>query len=1332
MKMKSMIFLILFTLTAFGQNGSWWEPANPVPGDTITIYFDPTQNPEMPNNVSTLTIHWGVNELGTGNWQAPPQYLWPPGTVLAPDGIAARSPMSLYSGTVWYIRIPTDSTIYSLHYVFNDGPPQSFGPNWAHNVGGSNWNIILEQVIQRLYPYVFLLDNRSYFLNYLNAPVTFGLIKGTFNGWGSQGADTLYSTGNPDVLGRRLEIPYNTVLQYKYHVNGLGNEDWINDPDNPHMNSADHNNSMLYFYPDSAGYFYHLEPQQGEIFSSGSGIAFQAQVQPGVSFSGVNASTIQVLLDGSNVAYQYDASTGLIYGSLNGVAEGNHLLQITARDSLDVDFRPAMIHFGVYPSGYDGLRVLDAVKDNTGTGSYQEPSGVVPGATDFTEFRLQVTPAHDSLKFSIALRELDFATRVGLYLMENTSGMPVPAEAGVNMLVREWNGYGVYLTLANPHDPNFDPNTENRLMIQRDPAQFGSSIVLNTAALGANRFEFALSLAELQQILGSFNHPWYVSAYTFLKDASGTVAVTPALGGDSTGWNPYVYDLLFCDYVLDVPLQERILANFNNVHLALPDGEGRGFLKFSPTDLDSTWGNLPPVVTILTRNAHTVLATKTVRGTVDDPAISQVIVSRNGTDTTVAVSNGEWSVELPLEEGDNLIQARASNGSSTGYSQPIIVNRWVDHNPRPQVVFINASGTMVLDASGSTDPDGDISDFYWEMDPNNPQNVTLSDPHQSVVSFPKPTVAGEYYFNLVITDAAGHRAFFRSFLRITDSTASMFSTDQSADWLKDAVVYEIYPRSFSARGDFQGVIQKLDEIADLGVNTLWFMPINESPDDHGYSVMDYYAIESDYGTLADFQQLVNEAHARGIRVLIDHVVNHSSLYHPFAQDMVDYRQDSPYWNYYEKRLIGDTNGLGYGHYPMAPPYVYTYYSNWFTLPNLNLGYADARKYFMDMAKWWVDSLKIDGYRCDVAWGPINRNYNYWEDWRAALKQLKPEALLIGELSATDFNYAFTNRFDAAYDWNLFHQGYRSIWNSLDLGYLHTLITNYGYWWPEYKYFFRFMENHDEPRYIADFGVEKTKLIAALHLTIPGMPLIYAGQEVGETSQRGLIDWSDPDSLRPYYRALIHARVRFPAFTRGNYKQIGTISLSKVYAISRQYQDNIVIALFNFKNNSQTGQFTITASQYGLNPNATYYLNDIITGEAIQTTGSQLGFQTVTLAPYQARVFILADSILTGISVPEQQPHTPRRFALYANYPNPFNPVTHIAFDLPRTVKVKLEIYNILGQRVATLLNKPLPAGHHRVQWNGRNAEGVPVSSGIYILHFKAGKFVKNRRMILLK
>lgn len=136
----SLILFILLVSGLLAQNGSWWEPAVPFAGDTITIYFDPTQNDEMPDNVSSLVLHWGVN-----SWETPPTNLWPPGTVLHTDGIAARSPMTQVSPNLWKIDIPTDSTIWEVDYVFNDGTPSNPGSHWAHSTGGTDWLIPVEQ-----------------------------------------------------------------------------------------------------------------------------------------------------------------------------------------------------------------------------------------------------------------------------------------------------------------------------------------------------------------------------------------------------------------------------------------------------------------------------------------------------------------------------------------------------------------------------------------------------------------------------------------------------------------------------------------------------------------------------------------------------------------------------------------------------------------------------------------------------------------------------------------------------------------------------------------------------------------------------------------------------------------------------------------------------------------------------------------------------------------------------------------------------------------------------------------------------------------------------------
>lgn len=134
------LIILFLNVSLYAQNGGWWEPAFPIKGDSITIYFDATQNGEIPDNVTSLVLHWGVNEITTGNWQTPPTYLWPAGTVLHSDNVAARSPMTK-TGGIWQITIPTDNTISSVHFVVNDGTPSTPGSNWGHSTGGANWNI---------------------------------------------------------------------------------------------------------------------------------------------------------------------------------------------------------------------------------------------------------------------------------------------------------------------------------------------------------------------------------------------------------------------------------------------------------------------------------------------------------------------------------------------------------------------------------------------------------------------------------------------------------------------------------------------------------------------------------------------------------------------------------------------------------------------------------------------------------------------------------------------------------------------------------------------------------------------------------------------------------------------------------------------------------------------------------------------------------------------------------------------------------------------------------------------------------------------------------------
>lgn len=123
---------------------SWWQPQFPISGDTLTINVDPTQSGNIPNTTTNLVLHWGVNESGAGQWTTPPNSIWPTGTVLHSDGVAARSPMTRIADTLWSIQVPTDGSIQTLHYVFNTGTPSSPGANWENN-GGNNWNVTFFQ-----------------------------------------------------------------------------------------------------------------------------------------------------------------------------------------------------------------------------------------------------------------------------------------------------------------------------------------------------------------------------------------------------------------------------------------------------------------------------------------------------------------------------------------------------------------------------------------------------------------------------------------------------------------------------------------------------------------------------------------------------------------------------------------------------------------------------------------------------------------------------------------------------------------------------------------------------------------------------------------------------------------------------------------------------------------------------------------------------------------------------------------------------------------------------------------------------------------------------------
>src|SRR5215213_6336096 len=214
----------------------------------------------------------------------------------------------------------------------------------------------------------------------------------------------------------------------------------------------------------------------------------------------------------------------------------------------------------------------------------------------------------------------------------------------------------------------------------------------------------------------------------------------------------------------------------------------------------------------------------------------------------------------------------------------------------------------------------------------------------------------------------------------------------SPDWVKDAVIYEIFPRQFSQKGDFNSITADLDRLKILGVTVLWLMPVHPvgklkakgtigSP----YAVRDYYAINPDYGTADDLKRLINEAHERGMKVIIDIVANHT------AWDSVMMKTRSFYTQNEKGEII-----------PPVP--------DWADVADLNYNNPELRKYMIEMLKSWIRDYALDGFRCDVA-GFVPTDF--WEQARAEVDKIKPDTIWLAEWESPDL---LVKAFDLDYSW----------------------------------------------------------------------------------------------------------------------------------------------------------------------------------------------------------------------------------------------------------------------------------------------------------------------------
>lgn len=377
---------------------------------------------------------------------------------------------------------------------------------------------------------------------------------------------------------------------------------------------------------------------------------------------------------------------------------------------------------------------------------------------------------------------------------------------------------------------------------------------------------------------------------------------------------------------------------------------------------------------------------------------------------------------------------------------------------------------------------------------------------------------------------------------------------QSASWVRDAVIYEVYLRSFSPDGTFKSLQARLPELKELGVTVLWLMPIHPVGQKNRkgslgslYSIKDYYGINPEFGTLEDFKNLVAAVHAAGMKIIIDLVANHTAWDNELVQKHPDwYTRDAT------------------GHVIAPVP-------DWSDVADLNYDHHEPRQYMLDVMTHWVRDIGIDGYRCDVAeMVPLD----FWEPARAELDKIKP-VLMLAEGSDPALH---VKAFDLTYAWNVYKALVNIFQENGPARLVREALRNEELNFPQGSLRLRFTDNHDENAWRAPaielFGPQGAKAAAVLTYCLPGVPLLYNGQEVGNPTRLPLfekvpINWqSDPHGLRDFYRTLLRLRRETPALLEGSLKLVETGSDESALVFYRQKDSERVLVAVNLKASQQ--------------------------------------------------------------------------------------------------------------------------------------------------------------------
>lgn len=493
------------------------------------------------------------------------------------------------------------------------------------------------------------------------------------------------------------------------------------------------------------------------------------------------------------------------------------------------------------------------------------------------------------------------------------------------------------------------------------------------------------------------------------------------------------------------------------------------------------------------------------------------------------------------------------------------------------------------------------------------------------------------------------------------------------------VYYEIFVRSFydsdgDGIGDLRGVTEKLDYLNDgnpattddLGVEGIWLMPVNPSPSYHGYDVTDYRSINPDYGTLEDMQELIKEAHKRGIKVIMDLVVNHTSKAHPWFVDSAKNPQgehrDWYIWAEDQNRALSGTSAAGSGspwHSLLGSHYMGIF---WDGMPDLNFDNPDVRAEMKDIGKFWLKQ-GLDGFRLDAAkhiyedlltdksTETTAKNVTWWQEFRTAMNEVNPQAYIVGEVwenSAVSVGAYLDHAFNSGFNFGLAEALVNSAKTEKDSGVAFTLERTYKLYSQVSAGSFSdaiFLTNHDQNRVMSQLedNPDHAAMAAAMLLTLPGNPFIYYGEEIGmlgvkpdegirepmrwsaDAKAAGQTTWEadtnninnasanvdnqlkDSGSLLSRYRELIALRAGLPALKDGGIKDYASGNAG-VMSYERMTADSKALVAHNLTGTAQT----VVLHAGGDGSMYTKLLESV-------PSGAKLAGSSLTLPPYTTAI-----------------------------------------------------------------------------------------------------------------